>query len=126
MNKSVVRAILILTLGFACGSWSLAQAVDAEAKPKPSPKVRSDSQVKAQTKQRADQAKAKVAEVAKALDLNHASKANLMRLPGMTGAYADAIIAKRPFKTKADLVVKNAIPMDLYQTLRKQVKVAAN
>ena len=44
----------------------------------------------------------------------------------MTGAYADAIIAKRPFKTKADLVVKNAIPMDLYQTLRKQVKVAAN
>ncbi len=61
--------------------------------------------------------------LAKALDINHASKAELKKVRGITDAYAEAIMAKRPYKSKADLVVKNAIPMGLYQTIRKQVAV---
>ncbi|MDR3683689.1 MAG: helix-hairpin-helix domain-containing protein [Geothrix sp.] len=68
-------------------------------------------------------AKADAEARARALDINHASKAQLKKLPGITDAYADAIIAKRPYKTKADLVVLKAIPMDLYQTLHKLVAV---
>ncbi len=123
MNFKIARPILALALGMACSTWSLAQEGSAAAKTNPAPKVSSDAQLKAQAKQRAAKAKAKAAELAKAVDLNHASKAELKKLRGITDAYAEAILAKRPYKSKADLVVKNVIPMDLYQTIRKQVAV---
>jgi competence protein ComEA len=125
MNKTIVRAILALGVGFGCATWSPAQDEPVAPRKTPAPKVLSEAQVKAKEKKRAAKAKAEAEAKAKALDINRASKAELKRLPGLTDAYADAIIAKRPYKTKADLVVKNAIPMDLYQTLRKQVKVTA-
>lgn len=121
MNFKIVRPILALALGMACSTWLPAQEGNSAAKTNPAPKVSSDAQLKAQAKQRA--VKAKAAELAKAVDLNHASKAELKKLRGITDAYAEAILAKRPYKSKADLVVKNAIPMDLYQTIRKQVAV---
>ena len=125
MNRNIIRSILALVVGFGCATWSPAQEEGVAAKKKPVPKVLSEAQIKAQEKKREAKAKAEAETKARALDINHASKAELKRLPGLTDAYADAIIAKRPYKTKADLVVKNAIPMDLYQTLRKQVKVTA-
>jgi competence protein ComEA len=123
MNTKMVRHALALAIGFGFATWSSAQDGSAAAKTNPTPKVSPDTQIQTQAKQRAAKAKAKAAELAKAVDLNHASKADLKKLRGITDAYAEAIMARRPYKSKADLVVKNAIPLDLYQTLRKQVAV---
>lgn len=131
MNRNIIRSILALAVGFGCAAWSSAQEGNAPTKPQPAPKILSEAQLKTQAKQpsvrtkakAAAAAKAKAAEVARALDLNHATKAELKKLPGLTDAYAIAIIAGRPYRTKADLVVKNVLPMDLYQTLRSRVKV---
>ena len=56
------------------------------------------------------------------VDINHASKADLMKLPGMTEAYADKLIAKRPFKTKAHMVTQDAIPYGLYTSIKDKVE----
>jgi DNA uptake protein ComE-like DNA-binding protein len=121
MNKKIVKLLLVLVAGCACATWSPAQEEDAASGKKPVSKALSSAQVKALNKKKAAEAKAAAEARARAVDLNHASRAALKKLPGITDAYADAIIAKRPYKSKADLVVKNVIPMDLYQALRKQV-----
>lgn len=122
MNKNIFKIVLTLAVGGACATWSPAQeeAVQAPKKPAASkaPQVQSPKDRKRMARAKAD-AEAR----ARALDINHASKAQLKKLPGITDAYADAIIARRPYKTKADLVVLKAIPMDLYQTLHKLVAV---
>lgn len=140
MNPAALRCLFAILLASSGSAWSLAQeetpkpkpsskaaAQDTGAKAAPSAKAKAaqDAKTKAwETKARA-RAKASAEARARAIDVNHASKADLKKLPGVTDALADAIIAKRPYKVKADLVVKQALPMDLYQTLRKQVKVAA-
>ncbi|WP_243302816.1 ComEA family DNA-binding protein [Geothrix oryzisoli] len=68
-----------------------------------------------------ERAKAKAAADAKAVDINSATKEQLKKLPGITDAYADKIIAGRPYLSKAFLVTKNILPNDLFQTLRKQI-----
>ena len=67
------------------------------------------------------QAKAKAEAEAKAIDINSATKDQLKTLPGITDAYADKIIAGRPYLSKAFLVTKNVLPNDLFQTLRKRI-----
>lgn len=66
-------------------------------------------------------AKAKAEADGKAIDINSATKEQLKTLPGITDAYADKIIAGRPYLSKAFLVTKNILPNDLFQTLRKQI-----
>ncbi|WP_243317756.1 ComEA family DNA-binding protein [Geothrix paludis] len=65
--------------------------------------------------------KAKAEADAKAIDINSATKDQLKTLPGITDAYADKIIAGRPYLSKAFLVTKNILPNDLFQTLRKRI-----
>ena len=144
MNKNIVKVIFALLLGCACATGSFAQEEDAPAPKNSTSKATEDKQDKdakakrlerkravqaanaakakaAKEKQRAAQAKARAEAEAKAIDLNRASKADLKKLPGMTDAYADAIIAKRPYKTKAELVTKNVLHMGVYQGLHDQV-----
>jgi len=53
--------------------------------------------------------------------INTGSREDLKKLPGMTEAYADAIIAKRPYKTRTELITRDVIPAGLYQSLRRQL-----
>jgi len=46
------------------------------------------------------------------VNLNTASKEQIMTLPGMTDDAADKIIAGRPFKSKEELVQKNIMSKD--------------
>jgi DNA uptake protein ComE-like DNA-binding protein len=53
----------------------------------------------------------------KLVDINTASKAALKKLPGITDADADKIIANRPYGSKAWLVTHNVIPEKTYHGL---------
>jgi len=66
-------------------------------------------------------AKAKAEADAKAIDINSATKDQLKTLPGITDAYADKIIAGRPYRSKAFLATNNIIPEGLFQSLRQRI-----
>ena len=54
----------------------------------------------------------------KLVDINSAKKEELMKLPGISDAEADKIIAGRPFGSKAWLVTNKIIPMETYQAVK--------
>ncbi len=56
-----------------------------------------------------------------AVDINTASKEELMTLPGITEQIAEKIIQDRPFKTKSELVSKQVITRSEYTKLRGRV-----
>ena len=55
------------------------------------------------------------------VDLNRASKADLMTVPGFTAAIADAIIAKRPFNSTADLASRGLISDAAFLAIKDRV-----
>lgn len=55
------------------------------------------------------------------IDLNNASRDDLMTLDGIGEVRADAIIRSRPFKTKGDLVERRLIPEHLYEKIADKV-----
>jgi DNA uptake protein ComE-like DNA-binding protein len=57
------------------------------------------------------------------VDVNVASKAELMKLPGVTGPVADRIIQDRPYLSKAKLVSRGVIPLALFQQIRSRIVV---
>ena len=55
------------------------------------------------------------------VDLNSASRKELMTLPGIGAEEADRIIANRPYLSKGDLVAKNALPIGPFVSIRHLV-----
>ncbi len=55
------------------------------------------------------------------IDLNSASRDDLMTLDGIGEVRADAIIRSRPFKAKTDLVERRLIPEALYDKIADKV-----
>lgn len=57
----------------------------------------------------------------KPVDINGASKAELMKLSGISDAQADKIVAGRPYRSKADLVTRKIISEGLYSQIQRHV-----
>ena len=61
------------------------------------------------------------AAIGEKLNINSATKDQLDALPGVGSAYAEKIIAGRPYRTKRDLVSKKIIPQSLYEKIKDQI-----
>ena len=59
----------------------------------------------------------------KPIDLNSASKAQLMGLPGMDGATADRIIAGRPYSSEHELLERHIVARDEYNKIADSITV---
>ena len=66
-------------------------------------------------------APAPAAKAAEPLDINKATKEQLMSLKGIGEARSDAIIKGRPYRAKNELVDKGIIPEGVYNDIKEQI-----
>jgi len=55
------------------------------------------------------------------VDINHASVAELLKVPGMTPSWAGRILRFRPYRTKQDLLDRGILPSDVYDRIKDYV-----
>jgi DNA uptake protein ComE-like DNA-binding protein len=55
------------------------------------------------------------------VDINHASAAELAKIPGLTPSWAGRIVRFRPYRTKQDLLDRGVLPSDVYGRIKDYV-----
>lgn len=93
--------VLVLTLGLSIGA--IAQKKKASAATTPA------------------QAMEKSGKKEELLDINSCTREQLVALDGVGEAYADKIIAGRPYKMKTELVSKSVVPKSTYAKFQSKV-----
>ena len=117
ISLATLAALGLLTVASAHAQTSAPQAPAAKANSQtPAAKPATTAAVKP-----APAPAAKPAMKAELLDLNTATRDQLVALPGIGATYADAIIRARPFKTKDELISKKIVPAAAYKQVRRLV-----
>ena len=55
------------------------------------------------------------------VDINHASVAELMKVPGMTHTWAGRIVRFRPYHAKNDLLQRGVLPDGVYDRIKDYI-----
>ncbi len=123
VNKFMTPKYITLALAALafCFCTNLAMAYDhlADRSAQPASKVSAPGNT-TQTKQ--SLSKVKPGSKVKLVDINTASKAALQKLPGITDADADKIIANRPYGSKAWLVTNKIVDTTTYASIRTLIE----
>jgi competence protein ComEA len=117
--KLQVFALIAVAAALVCGRP--ASSLGQTSYPAPNTKAQINSTGKtAQAQAQAGKSAAKTP-ASKLIDINSATVDQLKTLPGISDAYAQKIVAGRPYRVKTDLVRKNIIPQAAYSKIAGMV-----
>jgi DNA uptake protein ComE-like DNA-binding protein len=114
-RKLPILFLFALALAFASTASFAQAASNAKAKAKAGA-----STAASDTKAAAKDTKNAISNT-RVVDLNGATAEQLETLPGIGDAYAQKIIANRPYRSKAELVRRNVLPQSAYDKIKNQV-----
>ena len=125
-SKSVLIAILLLLSASLCFSAEVPAPAAGEkgAVKSVGNSVKVDAKVDAATVKQDAKGKTaagKAAVKARMVDINTATAAELKAIPGIGDAYAEKIIAGRPYANKAQLKSRNILPVTVYEQVKEQI-----
>ncbi len=120
MQRRILKTSLITVTLLLSASLSLAAPVEAK------PVSPTEAKAAKTTDTKAKKAAPQKAKRINPVDINSASKAELMKLPGINDEIAGKIIAGRPYLSKADLLTQNILSSGVYEELKALVIAKQN
>lgn len=106
-NKAVRRILIMPGVLAMAASATFAAASKAETHVQTNPAVRSETPAPPAPEQR--------------VDINRASLADLLKIPGMTPSWAGRIVRFRPYHAKSDLLERGVLPSGVYDRIKNYV-----